>query len=326
MTASSHPAPATRPRRMTLKSISLVAPVEPDRIFIYGVEKVGKSTFGACAPAPVFISAERGLAELDPVPAHFPEAETFQDVLDAIEELTTGQHAYRTAVLDSLDWIEQMIVVAVCARTKTKSGKTWTMDDFAAYGQGQKVAVEDWRKLLFALDRLQQTKGMEVILIAHATTRNFDDPTGIPFTRYEPQMAGNVGPKLVKQWAKSILFARFEYAVKEADGFGKAKGTATGRRVVYTQWSAAYDAGSRYVLPPVMALDYAEYAAARDAARVDVAGSLEAEARALLAQWAPEDTLLATANDTIKESAGNAVRLSRIVERLKEKVAAKESA
>lgn len=308
---------------MTMSSVSLVPPVEPDRVFIYGVEKVGKSTFGACAPAPIFISAERGLAELDPVPAHFPEAETFDDVLDAIDELTTGTHQFQTLVIDSLDWVEQMITIAVCGRTRTKNGKQWTMEDFTAYGAGQKIAVEDWRKMLLALDRLQQTKGMEVILIAHATTKNFDDPTGAAFTRYEPQMSGNVGPKLVKQWAKSILFARFEYTVKETEGFGKAKGQATGRRVVYTQWSAAFDAGSRYVLPPVMGLDYAEYATARDASRGDTAGALEAEAMKLLVDWAPEAGLQATVTNTIKESSGNAVRLSRIVEKLKAKVAEK---
>lgn len=326
MTAVSRPASDTRSRRMTLASVSDKPPVEPDRIFIYGVEKVGKSTFGACAPAPVFISAERGLAELVPAPAHFPEAETFQDVLDAVEELTVGTHSYLTLIIDSLDWVERMIETAVCARCKTKSGKPWTGEDFAAYGQGQKVAVEDWRKMILALDRLQAAKGMEVILIAHATTKNFDDPTGIPFTRYQPQMAGNVGPMLVKQWAKSILFARFEYAVKEAEGYGKAKGTSTGRRVIYTQWSAAYDAGSRYELPPVLPLDYAEYQKARDTGRTASPDALETEARALVARWAPDAAMLATVEESIKAASGNAPRLSRIVDRLSTKVAEKESA
>lgn len=311
-------------KRMTLAAVSDKPPVEPDRVFVYGVEKVGKSTFGACAPAPVFISAERGLGELDPPPAHFPEAETFQDVLDAIEELTTGTHAYRTLVVDSLDWIEQMIAVAVCARCRTKSGKPWTMEDFSAYGQGQKVAVEDWRKFLLAIDRLQMAKGMEAILIAHATTKNFDDPTGIPFTRYEPQMTGNVGPKLVKQWAKSILFARFEYSIREGEGFNKNKGQATGRRVVYTQWSAAYDAGSRYELPPVLPLDYAEYAKARDAKRVASPERMIVEARGLLAEWAPIDENEKKAAETaIESAAGNATKLARILDRLRTKIAEK---
>jgi len=319
-------APATPPRRMTLASVTNEAIPEPDRIFIYGTEKVGKSTFGACAPAPIFISAERGLGELKPTPAHFPEAESFKDVLDAIEELTTGKHEFRTLVIDSLDWVEQMITAAVCARCKTKSGRTWTMEDFTAYGAGQKIAVEDWRKMLLAIDRMQDKTGMEAILIAHATTKNFDDPTGQPFTRYEPQMTGNVGPKLVKQWAKSILFARHEYMIEEAEGFGKSKGKSTGRRVIYTEWNAAYDAGSRYDLPPVMDLDYAKYAEARDNGKVLSPATLEAKARALLERWAPEGDEKATATAYIAASSGDVVKLSKLVERLRAKVAEKESA
>lgn len=320
MTSSSRQGSATRPPRMTLGSVSKVPPIEPDRVFIYGVEKVGKSTFGACAPEPIFISAERGLGELDPVPAHFPEAETFQDVLDAIEALTTGQHEYRTLVLDSLDWIEQMIVIAVCQRTRTKSGKQWDMNDFTAYGAGQKIAVEDWRSLILALDRLQTTKGMEVILVAHAKTKDFDDPTGARFSRYEPQMSGDIAPKLIKQWAKSILFARFEYRVQEAEGFGKSKGISTGRRVVYTQWSAAYDAGSRYILPPVMELDYAAYAAARDASRGDTTGDMVAEAQRLLASWETDQETRGKAQAAIEAAKGNGAKLSRLIEHLKTKL------
>ena len=324
MSSQSRPASATRPRRMTIGAVSTVAPHEPDRIFIYGVEKCGKSTFGACAPNPVFISAERGLAELEPPPAHFPEALEWQDVLDAIEELTTTEHPYQTLVIDSLDWVERLIEVAVCKRNRNKAGNPWTSADFAAYGQGQKVAATDWMNLCLALDRLQVAKHMEVILIAHATTKNFDDPTGVPFTRYEPQMTGNVGPKIVKQWSKAILFARFEYSVRESEGFGKAKGCATGRRVIYTQWSAAYDAGSRYELPPVLPLDYSEYAKARDAKRVASPEKMVTEALALVERWAPADSSKVLAS--IEAAKENPRQLSKIIDVLRTRIAEKESA
>lgn len=37
----------------------------PPRLMIYGQEGVGKSTFGANAPAPIFIQTEDGLGEID---------------------------------------------------------------------------------------------------------------------------------------------------------------------------------------------------------------------------------------------------------------------
>lgn len=314
-------------RRMTLGSVTNKRPVEPDRVFLYGVEKIGKSTFGACAPSPIFISAERGLAEVDPMPHFFPEATSFQDVLDAIVELETKDHGYRTLVIDSLDWVERLIEVAVCSRTKTKSGATWTMADYVSYGQGQKVAIEDWRKLTQALERLQIAKPVEVILIAHATTKTFDDPVGIPYTRYEPQMSGNIGPKLVKQWAKSILFARHEYTIVEGEGaYDKAKGRSTGRRVMHTQWQAAFDAGSRYDLPAVLDLDYAKYAAAREANRASSPARLLAEAKRLLAEWAPDEETRAKSAAAIDAAAGNVEKLLFMVNRLRTRGVEKEIA
>ena len=38
---------------------------KPPRIMLYGQEGVGKSTFGASAPAPIFIQTEDGLGEID---------------------------------------------------------------------------------------------------------------------------------------------------------------------------------------------------------------------------------------------------------------------
>ena len=130
----------------------------------------------------------------------------------------------------------------------------------------------------------------------------------------------------MKQWAKSILFARYEYTIEEAEGYGKNKAKSTGRRVAYTQWNAAFDAGSRYELPPVLPLDYAEYAAAREKGRVASPERLAEEATSLLARWAPlneEDKKKAV--DAIAAATGDSVKLARIVDRLKTKVAEKEN-
>ena len=52
---------------------------KPPRIMVYGQEGVGKSTFGASAPDPVFIQTEDGLGEIDT--AKFPLAKNLNDVL-----------------------------------------------------------------------------------------------------------------------------------------------------------------------------------------------------------------------------------------------------
>ena len=55
---------------ISLDDIKHGGDMKPPRILLYGVEGVGKTTFAACAPAPIFIRTEDGLGELE-VPA-FP--------------------------------------------------------------------------------------------------------------------------------------------------------------------------------------------------------------------------------------------------------------
>src|SRR4051812_12199161 len=112
--ATNQAQPAPPPRRMTLASIRTGRRQTPDRIMLYGVEGVGKSTFAADAPAPIFIASEDGVAHLD-VPS-FPGLGTFQDALDAVRTLTDDPHDYRTAVIDTVDWLEPLMWREICRR------------------------------------------------------------------------------------------------------------------------------------------------------------------------------------------------------------------
>ena len=48
-----------------LQSIETGRSHRPRRVMLYGVHGIGKSTFGASAPQPVFIQTEDGLASID---------------------------------------------------------------------------------------------------------------------------------------------------------------------------------------------------------------------------------------------------------------------
>jgi hypothetical protein len=306
--------PAPRTKRMTLASITRESRPDPDRVFLYGIEKIGKTTFAACAPDVVFISTENGLAEIQPPPARFPEVRTFQDVLDAIETLTTEQHPYRTLAIDSLDWVAHMLNEEVRLRNNL------TPEKFDAYGRGYKLALEDWRKLILALERLQTAKAMEVILIAHAEVKTIDPPDGEPYARYQPKMGGGgVAAALIKEWAKSVLFARHEYFVREGEEFARAKGVSTGKRIIYTQWTAAWDAGSRHALPPELPLDYESYAAARAAGQPASPDALRAEVQALVEQLDPTPEARAAIGVKLAACGDSARDLARLVNLLRER-------
>ena len=76
----------------------------PPRLFIYGIEGIGKSTLAKHAPAPIFMPTEDGLREIDC--AAFPVAKTVDDIENYIRALLTEQHDYKTAVIDTADWLE----------------------------------------------------------------------------------------------------------------------------------------------------------------------------------------------------------------------------
>ena len=81
---------------ISLASLNRASALKPPRILIHGVHGVGKTTFAAGAPEPVFILTEDGLGTLD-VP-HFPLARTFDEVMQALAALYTEEHSFGTLV------------------------------------------------------------------------------------------------------------------------------------------------------------------------------------------------------------------------------------
>lgn len=234
---------------MTLASVTRSLKQGPQRITLYGVEGVGKSTFAAGAPSPVFIGAEDGLSHLDV--KQFPSPTCWQDVLDAVRELTVTEHPFKTLAIDTLDWIEPMLWDFICKRDSKKN-----IDDYG-YGKGEKAAAAEWRVLLAALERLKNVKGMWVVLLCHSWIKAFKDPNSDGWDRYQlkldPKAAG-----LVKEWSDEVFFANFE-AVAYAEKGKRARGVSTGARFMYTERTAAHDAKNRHELPASMPLAWEDY-------------------------------------------------------------------
>ena len=131
--------------RMTLTGGSKGKQDRPERILLYGVEGVGKSTFAASAPGAIFLDVEAGTKHLDIQRTQQPE--TWQDVLDGVR-MFEGQHEFKTLVIDTADRCESMLWSHICSR----DGKA-SIEEYG-YGKGYQAALDEWRVLLAALDRL----------------------------------------------------------------------------------------------------------------------------------------------------------------------------
>lgn len=236
-----------------LKSIQKNTALAAPRIMLYGVEGIGKTTFASGAPDPIFICTEDGLGSLQV--DHFPLATKADDVLEAIGTLVTEDHQFKTVVLDSVDWLDNMIWQDVEAKHDAKD---------LAYGKGAMIVAERWREVLAGLNALRNDKGMVVILLAHCQIKRFDSPEVEPYDRYQPKLQERSNA-ILREWADAVLFANYKTIVRKDDvGFNKTnnRGISTGERLLYTSEKPAYMAKNRYSLPESLPLSWDAFAQA----------------------------------------------------------------
>jgi nucleotide-binding universal stress UspA family protein len=303
-------APAAAPPRMQLTAVQRGRVERPPVVLLYGVEGVGKSSWAANAPEPIFMDLEAGTDRLDV--ARFPKPESWDDVMYAINQLTLDQHDYRTLVVDTLDALEPLCWAHVCER-----GGHPDIEAFG-YGKGYTAALDQWRVFAAALERLIRQRNMGVILLAHSWIRPFKNPEGDDFDRYELKLNLKAGGFL-KEWSEAVLFARYETFANKDAKTKRVRGVSTGARIVHTVRTAAYDAKNRYNLPDEMPLDWQLFAdaiaARRPADPTALAGRIE-EMLAELATLAPDADRETKVRDAVVAAQGDAVRLARIADRL----------
>lgn len=230
----------------------------PVRVMMYSEAGLGKTTFAADAPAPYFLDLEKGSRRFD-VKRYFPTS--WKDILERIERLTVAQHDRKTVVIDTLDAAEALLFDLICRNEGVSSIEKVG----GGFGKGAAEALPSWRTLLYALERLQDRREMNVILLAHSAIKPFHDPNSTSYDKYIPRMdKGAAG--LIEQWCDDVLFARLETQIRIDKQTKRARGTSSEVRVVHTRPNAAFYAKCRSNLPETIALDWSEYEAALKAA------------------------------------------------------------
>lgn len=251
---------------ISLASLKKTGTARPPRIVLYGTHGIGKSTFAAQAPDPVFIQTEEGL---DAVAATaFPLCQSFDDILECIGVLANESHDFQTVVLDSADWAEQLIQKRVAQDNNVKT------IDAIGYGRGYKAAADYWRQLLDGFDHLRSDKNMQVILLAHSQVRRFDDPLADPYDRYQLDLHHG-SASLVSEWCDIMMFANQQYSTVKSDvGFNQkvTRAVGSGNRVLYTQERPGWQAKSRWPLPDTLPLDYSKFAEALGNSMAQIVG------------------------------------------------------
>lgn len=225
------------------------------KVVIYGAEGIGKSTFAAQFPEPIFIDTEGSTKELDV--ARFDKPTSWAMLLGQIDYVIANKPC-KTLVIDTIDWAETQCLESVCTAHNKKG-----IEDFG-YGNGYVYEKEEFGKFLNKLNDVISA-GVNVVLTAHAIIRKFEQPDEMgSYDRWELKLGKkttNLISPLVKEWADMVLFANYKTLSVATDKDGKKHKAQGGKRVMYTAHHPCWDAKNRYGLAEELPFEYAQIAA-----------------------------------------------------------------
>ncbi len=248
---------------MDIKRGKLTAPW---KWLMYGTPGIGKTTFAASTPAPLFLATEAGTNELDVARV---EVGDYATITEAIESLTRDAQGFGTVVVDTVDALEAMLTEHVCRENK------WDNIESPGYGKGYVPLHNEWGKFLVLLDRLARVQGLNMLLLGHVHVKKYTPPDSEPYDRFDLKLSEKASAR-VREWADAVLFARHEVVVSQVKGESRKRGFATGDRVLHTVEAAAYSAKNRYGLPDPLKLTEGTYAQIDQHRRKDHRADMEA--------------------------------------------------
>lgn len=225
----------------------------PRRTLFYGQHGVGKTTWAAGAPEPIFLQCEEGLEDVGATRTEL--LTSVADVEEALTYLYNSQHNFKTVVVDTIDWLEKLIWKTICVREGVPS------IDKIGFGKGPGYCLPTWDRFLSGLDSLRNVRGMSVVLLAHAKVTRFQDPKSDGYDRYEPDLHKTVC-SMLQEWSDEVFFGGQDVAVvSKEEGFGRERTRAVDidRRIVYTCEMPTHLAKRRIEMPDKVDMVWSEY-------------------------------------------------------------------
>ncbi|GAA2821546.1 ATP-binding protein [Pseudolactococcus raffinolactis] len=214
------------------------------KVVLYGVEGIGKSTFASQFPNPVFIDTEGSTSNMNIQRLDNPNS--WQMLLDEVNYVKQSRIC-STLIIDSADWAER-----ICKEYLAVLGK-WT-DSNNDYGAKYIALEKEFGLLINKLSDLVEL-GINVVLTAHAKLKKKEEPDQMgAFDRYQLKMEDKTGA-IVKEWADMVLFANYEMTVL-TDEKTKSKKATGGHRVMYATHYPGWDAKNRHGLPDKLPFEF----------------------------------------------------------------------
>jgi hypothetical protein len=238
----------------TLSNLRKGVQPRPHFIGLYGPGGVGKSTFAASAPKPIFLGTDDGVGSLDVT--SFPIPTTWAEVKASINDLLMENHEFETLAIDTVNGLEPLLWHHIIKEARVKSIE----EVDGGFGKGYLRAYEQWVDFWSILKKLRNK--MNVIALGHAKIKSFEDPyQNERFDKFIMKM--NVeAAALFHESVDCMFFANYQTTYRKEKGARKAKAFGEGKRVMFTEERPAFAAKSRFDLPFEMDLSWDEFIAA----------------------------------------------------------------
>lgn len=246
--SNSKSSPSSSPTNDSLKLFML----------IHGKSGVGKTSFCANAPSPVFLIdhdetgvvrlKQRGLIPkstviLDPV-------EDYGDLLDTLESFSPEDHGAETLVVDSLTGLQRLCFDYRCNLPREQGGFEGDYGAFYDFYRGPaQAAQQDWPPLMTALRRIRD-KGVNVLLISHSEEKAYRNPDGPDYDKYVSALDARIW-KATERVVEAVLFLNFEIDVQGSRRGQKGKASDITRMII-TDKTPTADAKNWYGLPAII--------------------------------------------------------------------------
>lgn len=279
--------------------------VKPHFVLLYGEPGIGKSSWAAAAPSPIFLCSEDGADELGVARIKLT---SLSDLRAILNELLTSAHEYKSIVIDTVDHFEQLIFAEV-AKDKGKK----TIEDIG-FAKGYIYALDYWFEITGLLERARNEKKMNIVLLAHSIIKAHNDPQlDAPYDTYLIKLHQKAA-EFLRDRVSCVLFATYKTYLHEKES-QKTKAYGDGSRVVYTEKRPAFIAKNRFNLPFEIPLNFDDFDLACKAQKPKDLASLVSFIEANLSALEPGIREKATLH--FKANIANPAVLAQIEDRIK---------